>query len=165
MALLFREIRKPALWDTEDVPELDDGEFPARAYQDLRAPDNCLSFWRWDEDLTRRQRLVAALVCKSGNLRPFAYVLVEEAHLEQIGCELSASKGGTDDHGLNDVHVDATELSGFDAYRIGKVIRAAICTSLQSLEEDEVLECIQFSSENGFLGKTIPGPIVARLRN
>ena len=105
---------------------------PADPLGDLRTSHNKLSVFEV-EDRSNVDRILAALAAGGMKLSSKGFVLFDSELLAEIGIEIEASLGQTDDEKINSWHKDLINLSG---HKLVKLARAILTTG----ESGTVLE-------------------------
>jgi len=107
--LLLRKIRKARWYGQTWLPA---GEAPADALDDVKTTDNTLSLWLVADNLSDRDRVVAALAARCDTPSNLDYCLFPFSVLTDVAITNRQSNGETPDPGLNaSAHLELIELS------------------------------------------------------
>jgi hypothetical protein len=122
----WAEIADSALWGAGDCP-------PAALTQvfDNRSG---VSTWRvtTPEEI---ERVVAAQALMRSSIGDFAYCLIEEAKLVQVGIKTKDTPQRTIDKGISERHVDIIDLSGQQLIRLAQLINSEFDPLVMAREE------------------------------
>lgn len=114
MPNLLRQLRKKNRWHwSQPLSWLDEGDVPADPLANLETKKNTLSVFEIDNDISRIERIAAAMAGQSneGPKVEFEYVIFDQSILGEIGIKIVNSDGQTPDSEVNSWHRDLTELS------------------------------------------------------
>lgn len=113
MPNLLRQLRKRNKWHwNQPLSWLDEGDVPADPLANLETTKNTLSVFEVDDDISKIERIAAAMAGQSTNgPEEFDYIIFDQSILSEVGIKILKSNGQTPDNEVNSWHYDLTEIS------------------------------------------------------
>lgn len=125
MAKFLRKVETKRHWDHkgEFSKYIPAGEASADCLGDLKTSSEALSVWELDDEKTNLNRILAAIASTREHLQKIDYLIVDAAHVTNLGLKIQPKPGQTRDAGANNAwHRDLIHLSASDLSRLANVL-------------------------------------------
>ena len=121
MPRLLRHLRKKNRWQSDEpLLWLEEGDIPADPLDNLSTLQNKLSVFEVNDDLSRIERVAAAMATRKELIQEFDYIVFDQELLEEIGIAINLVGGDTPDNKANSWHRDLIQLSATKLVELAK---------------------------------------------